>query len=215
MRAKFLLLASLLMLTPVHAESRLDIGGTLVDGNLRNFYVAIGEYYRMPEREVVIIRERRIPDYEVPVVLHIAERAHVEPGMIIDMRLRGRSWMDITLHFGLGPDIYYVPVRKVYGPPYGHAYGHYKNKQRDEWKHVRLDDDDVVNLVNLRFISDRYKYAPEDVMRMRSGGKNFVVINEEIRKGKKEKKYRDDDRGYGKDKGKNDKNKGRKDRQDR
>ena len=42
-------------------------------------------------------------------------------------------------------------------------------------------------MVNLRFISERYGYAPEDVIRLRSSGKNFVVINDEFRKGKKDK----------------------------
>lgn len=202
---------------PVHADNRVDVGATIVDGTIRNFYLAIGEYYRVPEREVVVIRERHIPHREVPVVLYIAQHAHVEPGVIIDLRLQGRSWMDITLHFGLGPDIYYVPVREVSGPPYGHAYGHYKNKPKQEWKHIRLDDDEVVNQVNLRFISERYKYAPDDVVRMRSRGNDFISINEDIRRGKV--KSRDgrreagqgDDRGYGKNKEKHKNKKNRRD----
>ena len=198
---------------PVHADNRVDVGATIVDGNIRNFYLAIGEYYRVPEREVVLIRDRHIPHHEVPVVLYLAQRAHVEPGMIVDLRLKGQSWMDITLHFGLGPDIYYVPMREVSGPPYGHAYGHYKNKPKKQWKNIRLDDDEVVNMVNLRFISDRYKYSPDTVARMRSGGKDFVVINEDIRKSRPGRKGagQDDDRGYGKSKEKHKNKKGRED----
>ena len=217
MRLPTIFLALMLSaLMPAQADNRVDVGATIADGNLRNFYLAIGEYYRVPEREVTVIRERHIPNHEVPVVLYIAQRAHVEPGSIVDLRLKGQSWMDITLRFGLGPDIYYVPMREVSGPPYGHAYGHYKNKPKKQWKNIRLDDDDVVNLVNLRFISDRYKYSPDVVARMRSGGKDFVVINEDIRKGRA--KSRDgrnepeqrDDRGHGKskEKHKNKKNQG-------
>jgi hypothetical protein len=187
-----------------------DVGGTIVDGNLRNFYLAIGEYYRVPEREVIVIRERRIPDYDLPVVFYIAEHAHVAPAVIVDMRLAGRSWMDITLHFGLGPDIYYVPVRKVYGPPYGRAYGYYKNKPRHEWKSIRLDDREVVDMVNLRFMSNRYRYAPEEVMRLRSSGRNFVSINEELR-GKKGGDWKDDGEKRGKAYGKEKKEKHKRD----
>ena len=194
------------------AETRTDVGISIGNSGIRSFYLAIGEYYHVPEREVIVIRERRIPDYEIPVVLYIAKRARVAPAVIIDYRLRGRSWMDITLHFGLDPEIYYVPVREVYGPPYGHAYGHYKNKHK---KKVVLDDDDVINLVNLRLISERYGYAPEKVMRMRSAGKNFVVINDEVRRGRKDKdswgkedRYDKHDK-YEKKEKKNDKHKGR------
>ncbi|TCV89557.1 hypothetical protein [Sulfurirhabdus autotrophica] len=183
-----LLLSVSLFMTSITAfsDTRTDVGVSIGNGGISNFYLAIGEYYRVPEREVVFIRERRIPDYDIPVVLFLAERARVEPEVIIDYRLRGRSWMDITLHFGLDPQIYYVPVREVYGPPYGHAYGHYKNKNK---RKIRLDDDDVVNMVNLRFISERYGYAPEEVMRMRSRGDNFIVINEDVRRSKKDKYY--------------------------
>lgn len=217
MRLPGLLFALMLSaVIPVHADNRVDVGATIVDGNIRNFYLAIGEYYRVPEREVIVIRERHIPDHEVPVVLYIAQKAHVEPAVIIDLRLKGSSWMDITLHFGLGPDIYYVPMREVSGPPYGHAYGYYKHKPKHQWKNIRLDDDEVVNQVNLRFISERYKYAPDEVVRMRSGGKDFIVINEDIRKGKakfrdggKEAEQGDDrDRGKNKEKHKNKKNRG-------
>ena len=173
------------------ADTRMDIGATLVNGGLKGFYLALGEYYRVPEPDIVVLHDRHVPDNDLPVVMYIAQRARVAPALIVDMRLAGRSWMDISLHFGLGPDIYYVPVKKVYGPPYGNAYGYYKNKPRKDWKSIRLSDADIVNMVNLRFISERYHYSPEEVMRMRSDGKNFVHINDEIRHGKHEKEYLD------------------------
>ena len=55
----------------------------------------------------------------------------------------------------------------VVGPPYGKAYGHYKQHEHD-YKRVVLVDEDVVNLVNLRFISDYHHVAPEIVMDMRA-----------------------------------------------
>ena len=175
------LLVALLMIATcggVQADTRTDVGMSFGSEGLRSFYLAIGEYYRVPERQIAIIRDRRIPDYDVPVVLFIADRARVAPEIVMDYRMRGMSWMDISLHFGLPADIYYVPVTRSYGPPYGHAYGHYKNKHN---RNIRLDDDDVVNMVNLRFMSERYGYAPDEVIRMRSSGKNFVRINEEFR----------------------------------
>jgi hypothetical protein len=96
--------------------------------------------------------------------------------------------MDITLRFGLSPEIYYVPVRvEVKGPPYGKAYGYYKNKPRKEWGKIVLKDADVINFVNLRFISEYHGYPPGEVIKMRSAGKNFVVVHDGIRKGKGKK----------------------------
>lgn len=179
----------------VQADTRMGIGATIVNGDLRSFYLSLGEYYRVPEREIGVIRDRHISDYDVPVVLYIAQRARVTPGVVVDLRLAGNSWMDITLRFGLSPDIYYVPVQRVSGPPYGNAYGYYKNKKRKDWHSIRLADDDVVNLVNLRFISERYGHPAEDVMRMHSAGRSFATINDELRRGRKEKEFQGLDRG--------------------
>lgn len=107
--------------------------------------------------------------------------------MVIAYRSRGYSWTDVTLHFGLSPEIFYVPVREVYGPPYGRAYGYYKHKPRKEWRRIVLDDREVVDLVNLRVISEHYGYAPEEIMRRRAAGLDFVIINDELHS-KKERK---------------------------
>lgn len=217
MRNLFLLVAVAMCMLSGHsaqAETRMDIGASIVDGSLRGFHLALGEYYRVPEKEIMVIRERRrMPDYDIPVALFIATRARVSPSVVVDMRLSGRNWMDISLHFGIGPDVYYVPVERNYGPPYGKAYGYYKKKDRKEWRDIRLDDDDVVNMVNLRFISEHYGYSPDEVVRMRSSGKNFAEINDEARRGKHRDENIKNDRGNDRDsQGKNrenDKEKGK------
>ena len=45
-----------------------------VDARVGNFHVAVANYYHVPEREVVVIRERRVRDEDLPVVLFIAQQ---------------------------------------------------------------------------------------------------------------------------------------------
>ena len=171
------------------AESNFSFDLSIGDEGINGFHLAIGEYYRVPQKEVIIIRERGIPDHEIPVVLFIATRAHVAPAAVINLRLHGRKWTDITLHFGLSPEIFYVPVNiEVAGPPYGRALGHFKRVPRKRWKTIVLKDDEVINLVNLRFISEHHGYSPDEVIKRRSNGKDFVAINDEFKRGKQEKK---------------------------
>ncbi len=184
---------------PVHAQVQFGISAG--DGG-NSFYLAVGDYYRVPEREVVLVRERSIPDDEIPVVFFIASRAHVSSQAVMDLRLGGASWMAVALHFGLGPEVFYVPVEGSYGPPYGRAYGYYRHHRRGQWKQIRLGDEDVVNFVNLRFMSEHYGYSPDRVIRMRSEGRNFVEINNNFREekfGKREKPGRE--KGWGRDRG--------------
>ena len=146
-----------------------------VSANIGDFHVAVSNYYQVPEREVIVVRERRIPEEELPVVFFIAQRAHVAPATIVDMRLRGRSWWDISVHYGLHADAYYVPMAVRQGPPYGRAYGHYK-KPKKEWNTIVLSDPDIVNLVELRFMSEHYHVAPERIVEMRERDVDFLTI---------------------------------------
>lgn len=219
MRKVVLFLAAILLslgMSGGYASAGVDVGVSIGEEGLRSFYLAIGDYFRVPQREVVVIRERHVRDHEIPVVLFLAKHARVEPRIIIDMRLGGRSWMDIIFHYHLSPEILYVPVHEVKGPPYGKAYGHYKkHKHNKKWKAKDLDDDDVVNLVNLRFVSEHYGYSADAVVKMRESGRDFVVIHDEVRKGKghrhedgdddgkghgKKEKHKEKHKGHGKDK---------------
>jgi hypothetical protein len=200
------------------AYAQVDVGVSLGEEGLRGFYLGVGEYFRVPEREVIIIkekhviREKHIHVEEMPVVYLIAQKARVKPEYVIDLRRRGKSWMDITIHYGLSPEIYYVylPSTVRVGPPYGKAYGHYKKKPKKEWNAIVLDDDDVINLVNLKFVSEHYGHPAVEVVMLRSKGKDFVVIHQEVRtvkggKGAEFAEHRNDDhpgKGRGQEKGK-------------
>ncbi len=170
------------------AQTQWNVGISGGKQGIESFNISIGEYYKVPNDEVVVIHKRGIPEDEMPVVFFLAQRAHVKPEVIVSLRMRNMSWMDITLHYGLSPEIYYVPVKvKHYGPPYGHAYGYYKKYPHKDWYKIRLSDADIINQVNLRFISEHHGYAPEQIMRYRSAGKDYAAIDYDIRQEKYQK----------------------------
>jgi hypothetical protein len=196
----------LFLMSAATASAQNVSAGVSINSGHNNFYLSIGDYYHVPESRVVYVRDHyHIQDEELPVVFFLASRAHVDPQVIIDFRMRHRmSWLDITFHYGLTPEIYYVPVTRV-GPPYGNAYGYYK-KHKNNYKKVVLVDDDVVNLVNLRFMSEYHGIPADVVMDRRGRGERFALMNDEFREEKRTPGGRDDDRGKGKDK--KEKNKG-------
>ncbi len=204
------ILASLLLFFGFQwtAAAQVNFGLSISDGRVRDFYMAVGDYYHVAPQVVVEVHDRyRVPDDELPVVYFLAGRARVEPAAIINLRVRKMSWFDIAFHYHLSPEIFFVPVTvERIGPPYGHAYGYYRKHGRSgDWRDARLSDREVVDLVNLRFMSDYYRMPPEDVIRLRGQHSQFVVINDEIRKektkGKPAKSDRDSKgRGNGKKK---------------
>jgi hypothetical protein len=177
-----------------------------VSAHVGDFHVAVANYYHVPQREVIVIRERRIRDDELPVVLFIAQHARVTPATIVDMRLRGMSWWDISVRYGIRPEVYYVPVVVTPGPPYGKAWGHYKKKPRKHWDTIVLADDDVVNLVHVRFLSDYYGVPPDRIIEVRGHHPDYVTVNYEVARGRSPRHDDDDDHGEdggnGKGKGK-------------
>jgi hypothetical protein len=178
--------------------------GVSITDEHNSFYFAIGDYYHVPHSRVVYIRDHyHIHDEEIPVAFFLASRAHVDPAVILDLHMRRRmSWFDITFHYGLTPEIFYVPVTHV-GPPYGNAYGYYK-KHRKNYRGGVLVDADVVKLVNLRFMSDYHGIRPEEIIDRRGKGERFVAMNTSFREEKIKRSTPNEDKGKGnrdKDKG--------------
>jgi len=186
MRKSVMILLSTLLLTAAGQLSRADVsvGLSVDDDGLKAFHLAIGEHYQVPERQVVLVREKNVPEEELPVVFFLARRADVDPSVIVKLRLGGYSWMEITAKYGLSAEIYYVAFDRDPGPPYGNAWGHFKNRHRKEWGSIHLTDAEVVNFVNLKFMCEKYGYTPADVVKMRVRGDDFVKINKQVKAGK-------------------------------
>lgn len=177
-----------LTMSAITVHAGVDIGLSADKDGLKSFYLAIGEHYVTYDKEIQTIRRLNIPDEELPLVFFISGRAGVSKNEIIKLRVGGSSWMDICLHFGLTADIFYVPVKGNPGPPYGKAYGHYKNKNKKEWKDIRLTDAEIIDFVNLKFLSEHYGYSPDEIIKMRSKGKSFIDINSDVKEMKAKKK---------------------------
>ena len=163
-------------------QADVNVGLSVDKDGLKSFHLAIGEHYVTYDKEIEAIRKLRIPDEELPLVFFFANHAGVGKDEIIRFRLKGKSGMDICLHFGYTAEIFYVPIKSNPGPPYGNAYGHFKNKNKKKWKEIRLTDAEIINFVNLKFMSEYYGYSPDEIIRMRAKGKSFIVINGEVKK---------------------------------
>lgn len=153
-----------------------DIGVSGGERGVDGFYFSIGEYYRVPQTEVVVV-ERSISRDDVNVAYFLARQARRDVKFITDLRIRGESWWDISLRLGLNPrTIYVVETYNDYGPPYGKAYG-YSKKERNN----RLADSQIVELVNVRFLSEYHGISPDEVIERRQKGSHYYYDRDERR----------------------------------
>lgn len=147
-----------------------DVGISGSDRGITGFSLSIGDYYRVPAQEIIVI-ERSVPDVETSVIYYLARHSHRSPHYILDLRLRGLSWWDITLRLGLDPrTLYIVDSRRHLGPPYGH-YG----------RNHRLNDAEIIDLVNVRFLSSYHGISVDDVIDRRNRGQHYMYIDDDYR----------------------------------
>jgi len=177
MRKTLAILVFLLWATPLWAA---EVGFNISIG-APGFHLSVGNFFGYPEREVVVVHERGIPDDDLPVVFFISKHAHVAPEVIIKLRaVDGWPWSRICAYYRIPPSVFYLPVER-YDPPHGRAYGYYKRHRHErDWGKIRLRDADIVNQVNLIFISKYYNHPPERIMKLRGGGASFSNIERKI-----------------------------------
>jgi len=144
-----------------------------------SFYRAARNYYKVTRREVETLHMQGLPLEDCAVALHMAQCASVESSEVLRFRLEGISWPDILEYLNLSPEIFYVPVTGPLEPVPRKTHNYYRGKARQAWNILALSDADIVNLVNLKFVSEYYGYRPERVIALCSNGWSFTAIHAE------------------------------------
>lgn len=174
--------------TALDSRADVNVGITADRDGIKEFHFSIGTHYGVKEREIEKVRARSLPDDEMAVVFFLSNRTGISPIVLVDLRLGGMSWMDITFRYGLTAELYYVKFASSPGPPYGNAWGHFNKTPRKKWHKIRLDDSDIINLVNLKFLAEKHQCSPDRIIRMRKKGSSFANIHGQFKKEKEAKK---------------------------
>ncbi|MCW5978059.1 MAG: hypothetical protein KIT09_08265 [Bryobacteraceae bacterium] len=162
------------------ADVRLGSHNPLEDEEIRHFYQAIGKYYRASEDELSEARASGCPLDEVAVVFHIARSAAVEAGLVARLRREGLRWTNILEDLHVSHNAFYVPVGSPTTVFPGRPYEDLWDEARRAWSDPGLSDADIVNLVNLKFISEYYRCRAEHVVALRSAGWSFAGIHADL-----------------------------------
>src|SRR6202453_3444298 len=140
-----------------------------------SFYTAMEGYFKVSNDQVKSCQEANISDEEMPLIFFIAQRAGVDPQAVMAVHSGGLTWMQTADHFKLNPKIFFVSlsVNGLVRTPYEKSYGYYKSHSN----RLNLSDIDMLNWVDLKFLSEYYGYDPQEIVQMRNKGENFRDIN--------------------------------------
>ncbi len=141
-----------------------------------NLFLATGEYFQASRSELEGIRASGIPWDEIPVVLHVSRHTGVGSCEVAALRRSGRSWHDIISVFSLCPESFHVPIETPADGPGANWESHIP----ETWDARTSSDEDIINLVNLRFISGHYAVRPETVIALHASGWKFSAIHAEM-----------------------------------
>ena len=139
------------------------------------FHAALRDYFKVTEEQVTACQQQNVGDEELPVVFFIAQRANVDPNAVLAVKSSGLNWMQVANHFRVNPRVLFMPLptNAVAHSPYEKGYEFYKNHS----DRVSLKDADIINFVNLKFLSEAYGCDPREIIQMRGQGKSFGDIN--------------------------------------
>lgn len=115
------------------------------------------------------------PERDYPVLAFIAYHSHADIRAVWSYRLKGHSWFDVMVRFGVRPDVLFVKLKKHPRPPYGKAYGHWR-KHPHKIKAKDVSDGDVRFWVGVRTVSAYAGISPDRAYERHAGGEKLSNI---------------------------------------
>ena len=201
--------ASVFTALPSVARAGVDVsfGAAAPIGDNGQLFISISSNYFNREPRVVADWSQRFSDPDdLAVFLHICAHSRVSPEMVFSYRRQGMPWFDIGMRVGVPVDTWFVPVQGDPGPPYGKAYGYWRQHQRDPRYVMRVSDRQCRDLIAVRMAHDYYHVAPQVAMDWRREGRDTRdMMNREYRNrhqgggdhGHHDRGDYDDDHGHG------------------
>lgn len=174
-------LAAALLVAGGPAPALADQQVRVPDDAREAYFRAVAEFFAMPESEISILGEWRMPAEEIPVVLFLAHRAGVSPEALVALRRSGRSWSELAGRYRLDAAQFYVPIPdRASAGVLQPVYDRYRSVPTPSWSDVALSDREIVSLVNLRVLSQTLHLAPERVLAAAGGAESWVDVYDRL-----------------------------------
>jgi len=145
------------------------------EAEVRTYLQGVGCFFRMPPGEVQVLSQGRVSEEEIPVILFLASRAGVSGEVLVALRRTGASWMELARRYGMDAAVLHFPLGGASpGAALARAYDAYGAVAPREWGKVTLTDQEVVGLVNLRFLTEHNRIPPSQVLQARERAGDWV-----------------------------------------
>jgi hypothetical protein len=134
----------------------------------------VGEFFDVDPEEVSILGEWRLPADEIPVLVFFARRTGVSADALAALRRNGGSWSDLAGRFGLSLQALHTPLPVGRSGPLSRVVSEYGSLPAVQWRNISLTDEEIIALVNLRFLAGYLEIPPTAVMEGWEGAGSFA-----------------------------------------
>jgi hypothetical protein len=135
------------------------------DASVDAYLGGLAGHFGLPAAEVRVLSEWDIEPEEVAVVLFLAEEGGVSSDALIALHRAGRSWTQLAERYGMHAGTFHVPLAEsASAGPLSAAYERFRGTPRAQWSSIDLDEDELVQLVNLKVLSDYLNVPPGRVV---------------------------------------------------
>ena len=166
------------VLTVSGAESAVDVtlGAEIrIDDDTEVYIGVSSRYYDQDPKQMHRWNEQCGNSDDLAVTMFMARHTGKSPAFLLTLRGEGASWWDISVGLNVKPDAWFLPIVVEPRPPYGKAYGHWKNSRESDQPMI-LTDADCRHLVAARMLHECYGVSVARAMEMRASGKDLQKL---------------------------------------
>jgi hypothetical protein len=144
----------------------------------------LAAHYQVDPITVISLGQRMSYPDDVSVAIYLAKAAEISPLLLLEPRLKKKSWLSIAESLHLSPSLLFpVPGEKITVPPeFSHAWREWEKYQKSSDYTITLYDKEFRNLVQLKLVTDAFARPPQWVMDEVHSGRSFTsIIVDELR----------------------------------
>ena len=151
------------------------------DSSLEEYYADAVDFFADSTSTLADILAFEPDPEDVPVIFMLSQITGVSPVKMAELRDRGDGWQALMSVRGAKPqDLYFMISADFESKVFSPVFEKFSSTPESDWGKIELTDQDIVNLVNLRFVYRNHGYSAFEVMAMRDRGESFPAINQKI-----------------------------------
>lgn len=146
------------------------------------YYRAVGDHFRVPEDEVSILADWNLSPDEMPVLLFLARRGGISADALVALKRSGRGWSELARRYGLDAGAFYVSLgESASAGSLASTWELFQGVPAGRRSEVRLQDEDIVRLVNVSVLSEVMHVPPGRVVAAYDRSGTFVGAYQQLR----------------------------------